>query len=143
MWQEISPCIKEYKVTIFFKILIYYFFLAVAIYSDMPEKMGISDSFLILLLFLTYLFLLYLEIKLRIDRNDTFEKIQKTSFIFSLWIGGVWGIIGTFAAGTHYKINPIILLINIAITGVLFGYFGRFISKVFQKYLFKKKGINE
>jgi hypothetical protein len=143
MWGKISPSNKEHKVTIFIKILIYFAILAGAVFSNLPEKIGISDSILALLLFLTYLFLLYLEIKLRIVKNDEFERIQKSSFILSFWIGGIWGIIGTFAAGFHYKINPIILLINFAITGILFGFIGRYISRVFQKYLLKKNSMND
>lgn len=106
-----------------------------------PRKIGAGISALAhcILLLGAYLILLYLEIRKRIAKA-TQKQLRWTGFHFTFWAGFFWG--GFFISrGWHSWFesisNLLVLLLNLAGFGLIFGLVGMAITQFMLLWLFK------
>jgi hypothetical protein len=103
-------------------------------YLGILTKVGLSEGpYLAMILFGVYLVLLYLEVRSARKAKETYDVARRKSSRFSFSIGVVWGFVMSFAAGFHYELGPLdILLVLIACAGVgsLFCLLGRGLTKI-------------
>jgi quinol-cytochrome oxidoreductase complex cytochrome b subunit len=88
----------------------------------------VNTLLVLLCFFIIYVFLLYIEIIFRKNKRENFESVRKKVFVFSFWIGVVWGIMLSFLDGIPriYNLLTFILLItNYVMMGLIFGLIGR------------------
>jgi hypothetical protein len=91
-----------------------------------------------------YLTMIFFEIKAVIKSGHDYSFVKRRGFIFSVWIGALWGIMMSFAAGYHYEIDFIlffIMLLNWIVIGLMFGFLGKIITKKIWHYTQKKNNL--
>lgn len=92
-------------------------------------RTGLSKGpWVAILLILVYLIMLYLEARSCKRRSETYSQVRKKTFILSFSVGIIWGVVMSFAAGFHYQIGLVDLLIMLTAwfaLGCLFGLSGR------------------
>jgi len=90
----------------------------------------------IILLLLSFALLCW-EIIENIRMQKKYSAARKKIFMFSFFLGGIWGLMGTFSAGLSVRVNPLILIFNFSIAGMLFGFIGvslaKFIFGLYQR----------
>jgi hypothetical protein len=70
------------------------------------SQIGVDGNYFFLFLIFTYLLLLFLEIKSKVSKGLTYKQAKTAGFIFSFWIGVIWGILISFYRG--FKPLPIV-----------------------------------
>lgn len=117
------------------KILGYLILVALLFYAHSVGfiKQQYSD-FTPIFLLIVYLVLLFAETKSLLRKQMSIDEIKRSNFIFSFCVGIVWGGLMSFSAGFHYmpkNISEIIWFgINLAVVGILFGVFGKFLTGI-------------
>ena len=105
-------------------------------YGILSESGFSKGPYIAIFLFLIYLAFLYWNVKSNVTKGKSYEHTQRNSFILSFGIGLIWGIMMSFSAGFHYKIELkviIFMIIGYGVIGYLFGIFGRYLSKFIWK----------
>lgn len=115
-----------------YRIVIYYL-LIIGILIVEPRfkllsKIGTdNDSYIFAFLIVLFLGVVLWELSARNANNQEPKTIRKGIFILSFWLGGIWGLMMTFAAGTPSKVDItllVLLVINFSIAGGIFGLLG-------------------
>lgn len=119
--------------------VIFYIFVVLSLiigeqYYAILTKAGLSKGpYVAILLFCIYVAMLYFEVRVSKKKNKPYDVVRQKSFIFSFSIGIIWGVMISFAAGFHYQISPldiVLMLVGYIAVGFLFGLLGRRLSKI-------------
>jgi len=114
-----------------------YYFLIIGILIVEPRfkllsKIGIDkDSYIFAFLIILFLGVVLWEIMARNAINQEPKTIRKGIFILSFWLGGIWGLMVTFAAGIPSKVDftlLVFLVLNFSVAGGVFGIIGVAVS---------------
>jgi hypothetical protein len=123
--------------------VVIYIFIVFALIIDrqtirLTERVGLhKGSYYAIFLFIVYLFLLYMELKIKINQAVSPNLLEKKTFIFSFSIGIIWGVLISFSGGFHYKVGVseiLFILLGYVFLGIIFAIIGNF----FLKFLWNK-----
>jgi hypothetical protein len=107
------------RITIYYVLLVFMAF-GERVYG-LLSRIGLSNGPLILItLFFLYVALLIWEIDASIREQENYATARKRTSILSFFIGGSWGLMGTFSDGLH-RVSPFLLIANFCIAGIMFG----------------------
>jgi len=128
-----------------FKIILYFIIMIGGIISQykygMLDRLGVSGNIFVLLLFAVYILMLCAEVKPKIVSGWSYKEIRRAGFIFSFWIGIIWGIIYSFSHGApKFKSLPLIIMFlgGYVFAGLIFGVIGWGLASLMWKYVSKK-----
>jgi hypothetical protein len=120
------------------RIMIYICIIICVVVSEQVLDTDISKGpYAALLFFFVYIAMLYTSAKSNISKQKSYDEVQRYGFLFSFWIGVIWGGLMSFAAGFHHKIDIIVIVrmaVEYVIVGVLFGFLGRAVTKILWKH---------
>ncbi len=113
------------------KLLIYIFIILFLIFLErgynLLSTLGMGGNVFFISLFLIYGLFLYLEVKTKVKGAYAYKQVARAGFIFSFWIGVVWGIIFSFShGGPRFNTLPLVMvsLTGYAFAGGVFGLIG-------------------
>jgi len=103
------------------------------------QRIVFPDLFFTLIILCPYLVLLFLEIKGKAAKNFRYKELKKSGFIFSFWVGFIWGVLISFYRGFP-KFNTLgVIILNLlgyGLTGAVIGFVGMGVTIIFLRYIF-------